>query len=149
MLLKAFLKSMKPMHSGAFHSVLCSMMLRSEKIMSMHPLPLRNPACSWRRLTSITPSILLSKTLQKILLSIDNNVIPLQLSKFWRSPFYGIFTIRPLFQSLGISLVVNISLKRSVKTFPAVMPSVFCSSMQFCSGRLSCLYLPYSVGNLL
>ena len=80
MLSKAFLKSMKPMHSGAFHSVLCSMMLRSEKIWSMHPLPLRNPVCSRRRLTSIASSILLSKTLQKILLGIDNNVNPLQLS---------------------------------------------------------------------
>ena len=64
----------------------------------------------------MAPSILLSKTLQKILLGIDNNVIPLQLSQFLRSPFFDIFTIRPLFQSLGISLVVHISLKRSVKT---------------------------------
>ena len=133
MLSKAFLKSMKSMHSGAFHSVLCSMMLRSENIWSMHPLPLRNPVYSWRRLTSIASYILLSKTLQKILLGIDNNVIPLQLSQFWRSPFFGIFTIRPLFQSLGISLAVHISLKRPVKTCPAVMTSVFSSSMEILS----------------
>ena len=39
----------------------------------------------------------------------------------------------PLFQSLGISFVVHISLKRSVKTFPAVITSVFSSSMQMLS----------------
>ena len=40
-----------------------------------------------------------------------------------------------MFQSLGISLAVHISLKRPVKTFPAFMTSVFSSSMQM-------LYIP-------
>ena len=57
----------------------------------------------------------------------------LSSSQFGMSPFFVIFTIRPLFQSLGISFVVHISLKRAVKTFPAVMTSVYSSSVQMLS----------------
>ena len=61
MLSTAFLKSMKPIHRGAFYSILCSMMLWRENIWSVYPFPLRIPTCSWRSVTSISPSIMLPK----------------------------------------------------------------------------------------
>ena len=105
---QAFLKSMKPIHSGAFHWILCSIMLRRANIWSVHPFPLWNPACSWRSLTSIAPSILFSKTLQNILLGTDIYVIPLQLSQCWRSLFFGSFTIR-LIPIIGYNICPYIS----------------------------------------
>ena len=41
-----------------------------------------------------------SKTLQNIWFETDRNVIPLQLPQFWRSPFFGSFTITPLLFTL-------------------------------------------------
>ena len=120
---------MKPIHSGLFHSILCSMMLRRANIWSVHPFPLRKPACFWCSLASIAPSILFSKPLQNSLLGTDSNVIPLQLSQCWRSLFYS-FTIRPLFHLLVITSFVHISLKRSVKTLSAKCMSVLSISVQ-------------------
>ena len=97
---------MKLIHSGAFHSILCSIMFRRENIWYVHPFPLRNLACSWRSLTSISPSIIcyyLSWCWYKCYFS--------PVITFWRSPFFGRFTIIPLFQSLGITSFVHISLK--------------------------------------
>ena len=63
----------------------------------------------------------------------DSNVIPLQLLQRWRSPFFGSFTIIPLFQSLGITSFVHISLKRSVKALHAKCMSVLSISAQMLS----------------
>ena len=82
----------------------------------VHYFPLRKPACSWRSLTTITPSNMFSKTLQNILHGTDSNIIPLQLSQCWSSPFFCSFTIRALFLSLGITSIVHIFLMGSVKT---------------------------------
>jgi len=51
--------------------------------------------------------------------------MPRQLSQFWRLPFLGILTIRPLVQSSGIVSVSQMSLKRSMKTLVEVPWSAF------------------------
>ena len=98
----AFLKTMKLIYKGTFHSIHCSMMFRKAKIWSMQPRPFRNPACSYLNLASEAQSILLRRTLQTTLLGMDRSVMPRQLSQLLRSPFFGILDIRPILQSLGM-----------------------------------------------
>ena len=112
----AFLKSTKLMCRGAFHSRHCSMMFFSAKIWSMHPLPLRKPACSCLSLLSMAESNRRRRTLQNILLGVERRVIPRQLSQFCRLPFLGILTMRPFVQSHEMVLVSHIWLKRSTNT---------------------------------
>ena len=71
-----------------------------------------------------------NNTLHNVLLGTDSNGILLQLSQCWRCPFFGSFTIRPLFQSFGITSFVHISLKRSVKTLPAKCMSLLSIHVQ-------------------
>ena len=52
----AFLKSMKLINRGVFHSKHCSMIFRNLKIWSIHPRPFLNPACSCLSLMSIAQS---------------------------------------------------------------------------------------------
>ena len=98
---------------GNSRSMHCSMMFLRVKIWSMHPRPLLNPACSCLSLVSIlAASILPRRILQKTLDGIESSVMPRQLSQFWRLPFLGILTIKPLF----LSSFSQIFMKRSVST---------------------------------
>ena len=96
---KAFEKSTKFTCSGLLNSAHCSMTVLRVKI---QPLPTQNPACSSLSLVSICLSILFKITLHKTLLGIESSIIPLQLSQFFKSPFFGSFIITPLDQSIGI-----------------------------------------------
>src|ERR1700729_995950 len=66
--------------------------------------------------------------LQKILLGIESNVIPLQLLQFVRSPFLGILTIDPLVQSMGSSSFSQISANSGSSTLAAEAGSALKSS---------------------
>ena len=110
---KAFRKSMKFRCNSSLNSVHCSIMFLSVKIWSMHPLFLLKPACSSLSFLSISFSILFSKILVKILLGIDNSVIPRQLSHVPRSPFFGILTIRPFCYWFGMFSEFHMFLMKS------------------------------------
>ena len=101
------------------------MMFCSAKICSIHLLPFLNPACSCLSLLSIAASILIRRTLQKILLGTDRRVITRQLLQLWRSPFLGSLTIRPFVQSDGMLSLVQMVVERSVIIFVAVSMSAF------------------------
>ena len=116
---------MKLTNKGTFHSVHCSMIFRRAKIWSMHPLALRNPACSSRSLLSMASFILSRIILQNTLLGMERSVIPRQLSHFWRFPFLGTLTIRPLVQSLGMFSPFQIVWKRVVRALEDVSRSTF------------------------
>ena len=120
---KAFLKSIKLMNNGMFHSILCSMIFLKVNIWSVHPRPFLKPACSSLSLVSITSSILARMILQKTLLGTDSNVTPLQLSQFCKSPFFGILTIRPFDQSGGMFSFSQMFVKRWWKILLAVFMS--------------------------
>ena len=122
---KAFLKSMKLVYSGQFHSRICSMMFLNAKICSVHPLLLRYPVCSCLSFLSIYVSILPRRILQKTLLGTGNSVIPPQLSHTWRLRFWGSFIMSPLAQSLGIVSLSQMDLNNSVRTLVAVLRSAF------------------------
>ena len=84
---------MKFIYNSLFHSVHCSSMFRSVKILSVHPRPLRNSDCSFRRRSSTAWVMRCIMTLQKILLGTDKRVIPRQLLQSLRDPFFGILII--------------------------------------------------------
>ena len=105
--------SMKFRCNSSLNSVHCSIMFLSVKIWSMHPLFLLKPACSSLSFLSISFSILFSKILVKILLGIDNSVIPHQLSHVPRSPFFGILTIRPFCYWFGMFSEFHMFLMKS------------------------------------
>ena len=99
---KAFSKSTKCAYSVACHSFTCSMMLRRMNIWSTVLLFFRNPACSFLRTLSTPFWILWMMTLPITLLATGNNVTPRQFLHSFRSPFLGIFTIKPFFHCSGI-----------------------------------------------
>ena len=102
----AFLKLMKLIYKGTFHSIHCSMMFWSAKIWSLQSRPFRNPTCSCLSLTCKAQSILLRRTLQKTFLGMDRSVMPCQWSQMLRSPLFPNLDIRLLLQSLGMVFVV-------------------------------------------
>ena len=116
------------MTSCRCHSVHCSMMLRCIKMLSLHPFPFLNPACSFRNMLSIAVFILFIMILQNILLGIDSKVMPLQLLQLVRSPFFGIFTIVPSNHVLGMTLSSHIFLKSGCNFSVAVTGSDLNSS---------------------
>ena len=120
----AFLKSMKLINRGVFHSKHCSIMFRSANICSLHPLLFLTPAYSYLSLLSIAASILNRRTLQKTLQGKDTRVIP-RLLAFWRSPFFGSLTIRPFVQSAGMVSLVQMVVKRLVRIFVNASMSAF------------------------
>ena len=77
------------MNSWLFHSRHWSIMFLNMNICCIHPFPLLNPACSFLSLLSSASLILTIITLPSTLLGTDNNVTPLQLLQFSRSPFLG------------------------------------------------------------
>ena len=62
---------------------------------------------------------------KKTLLVTDSGVIPLQLLHILRSPFFGKFTISPVFQSLGISSTSDIPSKISIEVLTMTYPPAF------------------------
>ena len=84
---------MKFIYNSLFHSVHCSSMFRSVKILSVHPRPLRIPDCSFRKRSWTAWVMHCIMTLQKILLGTDKRVIPRQLLQSLRDPFFGILII--------------------------------------------------------
>lgn len=99
---KAFLKSIKVIRRGLFHSIHCSMIFLRVKIWSMQTLSFLNPACSSLNFLSISPSIRERITLKKTLLGVDSKFIPRRLSHTCRSPFLGNLTFKPFAQASGM-----------------------------------------------
>ena len=119
---------MKFIYNSLFHSVHCSSMFRSVKILSVHPRPLRIPDCSFRRRSSIAWVMHCIMTLQKILLGTDKRVIPRQLLQSLRDPFFGILIITPLLQSVKISSSSQIFVNKGVRMVAASSGSALNSS---------------------
>ena len=115
-------------YESLFHSVHCSSMFRSVKILSVHPHPLRNPDCSLRMRSSTARVMRCIMTLQKILLSQDKRIIPCQLLQSLREPFFGILIITPLLQSVGISSCSQIFVNKGVRMIAANSRSALNSS---------------------
>ena len=136
MLSKAFSKSTKLMYSCLCHSVHCSMMLRSMKIWSVHPLPRRKPACSCLSCLSTASDSRWTMTFARILLGMDSSVIPRQLLQLLRAPFFGILMIMPSDQSSGISFPSHMSVNRGRSMLAASSGSALFSSAirLFCPG---------------
>ena len=70
-------------------------MLRRVKIWSVHHFPFRNPACSLLSCWTTVLVIRWMMILGRISLSTDSKVIPRQLLRLLRAPFFGIFTMTP------------------------------------------------------
>jgi hypothetical protein len=105
----AFSKSTKLLCSCLCHSLHSSIIFLRTKIWSKHPFPFQNPACSLLSLLSMAFNILLMIIFANILLGIDSRVVPLQLLQLLRSPFFGIFMIFPLTQSVGFFYCLHLS----------------------------------------
>lgn len=54
---KSFSRSMKLMYTLVFHSIHCSMIFRSVKMWSMHPMPGLKPTCSFLKVVSIASAL--------------------------------------------------------------------------------------------
>ena len=67
-------------------------------------------------------------TFAKILLGVDNSVMPRQLLQADRAPFFGILMMTPLFQSSGIFLLSHMVLKSGCNMLPVVTASALNSS---------------------
>lgn len=94
----ALLNSMMFMYRGACHS----MIFLSTNICSNVPLPLLNLAYSSLSFLSTPFFILSNRILQKKKLAgTDRRGTPIELSPRVGCPFFGILTMRDLFQSLG------------------------------------------------
>ena len=92
---------------------------------SPQDLPFLNPACSLGSIGSRAVEILFRITLLNTLLVMANSVIPLQFLQRLRFPFFGSFTISPIFQSTGISSSSHISLNISVRVSVMTSPPAF------------------------
>ena len=89
------------MYSRVCHSMVCSIIIRKVAIWSTQDLSCLKPACS--SLNSLSSSFILFKImLQRILLGMNSNIMPLQFLHRDLSPFLGNFTSSPLSQSSGI-----------------------------------------------
>jgi len=105
----------------ACSSTLCTVIILKVFIKSTQLRCLRNPACSFLRICSTASCILFKMTLVRIFLGVLKRVIPLQLLKFARSPFFGILITNPsshsstifsyfhIFSSRGYSISTVIS----------------------------------------
>lgn len=116
------------------HSVHCSKMLRSAKIWSVHPLHLRNPACSFLSFLSIASVRCCSMIFAMILLGIDRSVIPRQLLQSLKLPLFDIFIIIPSDQSSGISFFSQIVLNSGW----SILEASSGSALKRSAFRLSC-----------
>lgn len=87
-------------------------MIRSVFIWSMHDLPLLNPACSFRNLTSTWWIIRSRIIFMNTFITVQRIVIPRQLLQSVASPFFGSLTIMPFVQSDGKVSEFQICTKR-------------------------------------
>ena len=90
-------QSLQSLYTVLFATLHCSMMFLRVKMWFVHPLPFRNPACSFLSTLSTAVESCLIIILQ-ILLGTDSKVMPHQLLQLVRSPFLGIFTMVTLHQ---------------------------------------------------
>ena len=106
------------------------------KIWSEQPFPALNPACSSRILWSTAILIRFKITRPNILIGIDIKVIPRELLLTEMSPFFGIFTIKPFFQSSRS----HTSLRKGQRTQTDVRKSPFfvsCWNASVCNRSIS------------
>ena len=103
---KAFWKSTKFRMIGDCHSLYCSKTF----LLSVLDRPGLNPACPSLSFSSIAFRIRPRMMEQNNFPGTDRRVMSLQLLQSARSPFFGIFTIVPFFQSLGISSSIQMLL---------------------------------------
>ena len=115
---------MKFIYNSLFHSVHCSSMFRSVKILSVHPRPLRIPDCSFRKRSSTAWVMHCIMTLQKILLGTDKRVIPRQLLQSLRDPFFGILIITLLwyldYHTPMSAPLLALTSRRDLRHFPLI-----------------------------
>ena len=115
---------MKFIYNSLFHSVHCSSMFRSVKILSVNPRPLRIPDCSFRKRSSTAWVMHCIMTLQKILLGTDKRVIPRQLLQSLRDPFFGILIITLLwyldYHTPMSAPLLALTSRRDLRHFPLI-----------------------------
>ena len=94
----------------------------------MQDLSFLNPACSFPSFLSTVSCIPSRMIRQIILLDTDRSMIPFQFLHSLRLPFLGIITSIPVFHSVGISSLSQISFNRLYKTFVVAPISAFKTS---------------------
>ena len=99
-------------------------MFRKVKMCSVGPLPFLKPVCSGRRSLSIVVFI----RVMMILIDMESRVIPLQLVKSARFPFFGNLIILPCVKSSGSPSFSHISTKTGCVISAAVSGSVLITS---------------------
>lgn len=98
-------------------------------IRSIQPLSLLKPACSSCSLRSTASERRFMMTCVRILLGVDNNVMPRQLLHSDRAPYFGILMIIPRFLHQGFSFCLSQTvLKSDCKMLAVVTASVLNSS---------------------
>ena len=122
------------------HLRLCSMILRSISICSVHDLPLLKPACSSRNRWSTWVFSLLNGIRQNTLPGVGRRVIPLQLLQSLRHPFLGYGMIMPSLHSSGISSACHIWLNNSMSTSATGSPPCFSNSAGISSKPAASLF---------
>ena len=111
------------------------MILRSVNIWSILPLPFQNPTCfslSCWSTASFSRWIIM---FERIFQGMDKSVIPRYLLQLLRAPFFGIFTVMPSNQSLGISFLSHMV----VKCVTSVSAASSRAALNNSALRLSCL----------
>ena len=101
-------KSTKLMYSRVCNLMVCSIILRKVAIWSTQVLSCLKPACSSLNSLSSSFFILFRIMLQRILLRMDSNIMPLQFLHKDFTSFFGSFTSSPLRQLSGICSSLNI-----------------------------------------
>ena len=109
------------------------MILRNVNICSLQECPVLTPAWFSRSFTSVSFLSLIMNTLQKMLMAMVSNVMPLQLSQSHYDPFFGSFTIYPLVHSFGTFSELQMTIPSSVTFSMITSPPYFKSS----AGKLS------------
>ena len=94
----------------------------------MQDLSFLKPACSFLSFLSTVSCILSRMIRQRILLGTDRSMIPLQFLHSLRFPFLGIVTSIPVFHSVGISSLSQISFSTLYKTSVVAPISAFKTS---------------------
>ena len=98
---KAFSKSMKIICRYERNYLLCSMLILTELMWSVHDESALEPACSASTVEIKGSLIRSSITFAIIFETAGRTQIPRQLSQSRKLPFFGILTIMPSVQSLG------------------------------------------------
>ena len=99
-----------------------------ENMIDTSPYSPETAACYSRSLSSTASNRRLMMTFAKILLGVDNSVMPRQLLHSERAPFFGILMMIPSFQSSGILLLSHMVMKGGCKMFAVITGSALNSS---------------------